>query len=171
MRPVSSLVLTLLLIALCGLCGVQWWRESELRRLAEKQRDDIVRHEATQMEQESRIKAADGEILRLTGSLAELRTNSVSKEEFEELKEAAENHVAVINKQNETILQQNENITKQNEALERFNAAVLQANETIKTLTNQRDDLAKRLNEVTAQYNKLANPGATPPAPAPAEGN
>ncbi|TLD71114.1 hypothetical protein FEM03_09375 [Phragmitibacter flavus] len=172
MRPVSSLVLTFLLIALCGLCGVQWWRENELRRIAEKQRDDLVRHEAVQMEQDARIKSADAEILRLTGSIADLRTNSVSKLEFDELKTAAEGHVATINRQNEIIVQQNESITKQNEALEKFNAAMLQANETIKTLTTQRDDLAKRINEVTEQYNKLANPGAAAaPAPAPPAGN
>ena len=167
MRPVSSLILTLLLIAICGLCGVQWWRESELRHIAEKQRDDLVRQEAVQLEQETRIKSADAEILRLTGSLAEMRTTSVAKQEFDELRTAAEGHVATINKQNGIIIEQNESIKKQNEMMEQFNASVLQANENIKILTAQRDDLARRLNELTAQYNKLANPaGATAATPA-----
>lgn len=159
MRPVSSYILSILLLAICGLCGYQWWRETELRRLAQNQRDELLRHEAKDVEQETRIKSADAEILRLTGTLSELRSTSVSKEEFEELKSAAESHVASINKQNEIILQQNEAIRKQNEIVEQLNSSVLKANDTIKRLVEQRDQLAQRLNDLTQRYNKLANPG------------
>lgn len=158
MRPIPSFILSILLMAISGLCGYQWWRETELRRLAETQRDELLRHEAKDVEQETRIKAADAEILRLTGTLSELRSTSVSKEEFEELKAAAESHVASINKQNAIILQQNEAIQKQNEIVEQLNASVVKANDTIKSLVEQRDQLAQRLNDLTQRYNKLANP-------------
>jgi|GEM_PF-1874154 len=154
MRPVPSLILTVLLLALCGLCGWQWWRENELRKIAKEQRDQIVRMEATVQEQDARIKAADAEVLRLTGSLAELRTNSVAKQDFDELKTAATQHVETINKQNEIIEQQNG-------VVEQLNASVLKANASIKSLASQRDELVKRVNDVTDQYNKLANPEGT----------
>lgn len=153
MRPVSSSILLVLLIALCGLCSWQWWRESDLRRIAIKQREDILRLETLNQEQEIRIKAADAEVLRLTGAMSELRSNSVPKTDFETLKEAALKNQENVEKQNAVILQQNG-------VLEQLNASVSKANDTIKKLAAERDALAQRINEVTEQYNKLAKPAS-----------
>lgn len=151
MRPVPNLILSLLLLALCGLCAWQWNRESRLRSLAAAQRDEVTALTTERDELQSRVKAADVEVLRITASLAELRGNSVSKE----------NHAQIL-KANTTLRdaasKQSMMITEQNELLAKQNTAMQQANESIKKLSAARDDLAKRLNEVTALYNKLPKP-------------
>jgi DNA repair exonuclease SbcCD ATPase subunit len=95
------------------------------------------------------VKAADGEVLRITASLAELRANSVAKEVHAEVLDAN----AMLQ---ENIIKQNTAITQQNELLTKQNAVIQQANEQGKKLAGERDELAKRLNEVTARYNQLA---------------
>ena len=152
MKPVPNIVLSLLLIALCGLCAWQWDRESKLRlqlkakvmalNVATTQRDEL----------EARVKAADAEVLRITASLAELRANSVSKETHSEALQANTLLRENIEKQNTAITQQNERLSKQN-------AAIQQLNDNLKKLATERDDLAKRLNDVTAMYNKAIKSG------------
>lgn len=151
MRPVPTFVLLLLLVALCGLCAWQWGRESKLREYALSQRDAATTLTAERDELETRVKAADGEILRLTGALSELRVTSVSKQEHDEV-------LAANTQMRESVEKQNLLLTQQNEAIQKQNEAIAKANESITKLAAERDDLAKRLNEVTAQYNKLANP-------------
>lgn len=151
MRPVPTFVLLSLLVALCGLCAWQWARESRLREYALSQRNAVTSLTAEREELETRVKAADGEILRLTGSVNELRTTSVSKLQHEEVLQANAQMRESVEKQNLLLVQQNEAIQKQNQA-------IAKANEGITRLSTERDDLARRLNEVTALYNKLANP-------------
>ena len=151
MRPVPNLILSLLLLALCGLCAWQWNRESRLRSLAAAQHDEITAITTERDELQSRVKAADAEVLRITASLAEQRASSVSKETHAEILQANMTLRDAANKQGTMITEQNELLAKQNTAMQ-------QANESIKKLSTARDDLAKRLNEVTALYNKLAKP-------------
>lgn len=151
MRPIPQTILIIFLVALCGLCIVQWQRESDLRKIATTQRDEIIGFEIEKQDADARIKAADAEILRLTGSLNELRTTSVSKQEFEDQAKLQEEMKAAFEKQNEIIKQQNEAVVKQN-------ASIAQMNESVKKLIGERDSLATRLNDVTSKYNKLANP-------------
>lgn len=141
-------LLFVLLLALCGLCGVQWWRESQLRQMAATQRDALLQITTKRDELESRVKAADAEILRINASLAELRANSISKQVHEEALQANTMLRDTISKQNTAIIQQNEALQKQNEAMQKANA-------TITRLAAERDDMVKRLNEVTAKYNAL----------------
>lgn len=148
MRPVPQSVLLTLLAALCGLCAVQWWRESSLRGMAVAQRGELVRLAAERDELAARVKAADAEILRLTGAITDLRTNSVSKQVHEETTRANAQLRESVGKQNAAIHEQNEALAKQN-------AAVAQANANVRKLAAERDDLARRINEVTALYNKL----------------
>ena len=166
MRPVSSTILVTLLAALCGLCTIQWYRESDLRQLGVELRNETTKLAGANQELENRVKAADAEILRLTGSLGELRQTSVSKAEHEEqtilnaqLREMAE-------KQNAAIKQQNESIEKQNALIEQANVAIKQGNDTVKKLTEERDAVSKKLNETVAKYNKLVGEGAKPTATA-----
>lgn len=148
MKPVPNILLLVLLIALCGLCAWQWDRESNLRLLL-KDKITAVNALTTQRDElETRVKAADAEVLRITASLAELRANSVSKDIHAEALQANTLLRENVTKQNAAITQQNELITRQNTSIQ-------QANESLKKLVIERDDLAKRINEVTAMYNKL----------------
>lgn len=148
MRPVPQSILIALLAALCGLCAAQWWRESELRGRAVAQGEELGRLMGERDELAARAKAADADILRLTAALTDLRTNSVARQEHDEVARAA-------GQLRETVEKQNAAIREQNEAIIRQNAAVEQANETIRRLAAERDGLARRVNEVTALYNKL----------------
>lgn len=148
MKPVPNIVLSLLLVGLCGLCVWQWDRESKLRALAASQRDQLTTLTSQRDELEARVKTADAEVLRLTSSLAELRAKSVSKDIHAEALKANSHLRENLVKQNTAITQQNELITKQNTSIQ-------QANESLRKLATERDELAKRLNDLTALYNKL----------------
>jgi len=148
MRPVPQSILIALLAALCGLCAVQWWRESGLRGIAVRQHGDLAKITGERDDLAARMKAVDAEILRLTAALTDLRANSVSQQVHEEVTRANQQLRDAVGKQNATIKEQNEAITNQNNA-------VRQANDNVKKLASERDDLAKRINEVTALYNKL----------------
>jgi len=148
MRPVPQTVLLVLLAALCGLCAVQWWRESALRETAVAQRAELARLSGERDELAGRMKAADAEILRLTAAQSDLRSNSVSKQVHEEVTRANAHLRESVEKQNAAIKEQNEALAKQN-------AAIQEANENIRKLAAERDGLARRVNEVTALYNKL----------------
>lgn len=148
MRPVPPALLLALLLGLCALCGVQWWRESVLRELAAGQARELAGAAAERGELVGRLKAADAEILRLTAAHSDLRSNSVSAQVHEEAIEAARNLREAAEKLGGAL-------RERDAALARQNAAVGQANESIRKLAAERDDLARRLNEVTARHNKL----------------
>lgn len=148
MRPVPQTVLLLLLAALCSLCAVQWWRESTLRETAMAQRADLARLSGERDELAGRMKAADAEILRLTAAQSDLRSNSVSKQVHEEVIRANGSLRESVEKQNAAIKERDESLAKQNAVIQR-------ADENIRKLAAERDDLARRANEVTALYNKL----------------
>ena len=150
MRPLPSSFLALLLLAFCALCAVQWHRETELRKIVAQQTVDMARLTSEREEIDARVMAADAEILRLTGALNDLRTNSVSRQEHEDVMQANAQMRSSIETQNKVIKEQNEKLTV-------ANASILQANETIKQLTTERDEAARKLNEVTVLYNKLAS--------------
>jgi len=152
MKPVPSSVLIVLLLALCGLCAWQWHRESQLRTLHLAALAEVIQLSTQRDELETRVKAADAEILRLTGALAELRANSVAKPLHEDV-------VAANTQMRETLGKTSAVITEQNERLAKANTAILQANENLKKVAAERDALAKKVNDVTALYNALAKKG------------
>lgn len=164
MRPVSSLILVTLLAAVTGLCTIQWYRESDLRQLGVELRQETTRLAGEKQELENRVKAADGEILRLTASLGELRQTSVSKQEHEEQTVLNTQLREMLEKQNAAIKQQNEAIERQNALIEQANATIKQGNESIKALTEERDTVTRKLNETVAKYNKLLSEGTRPPS-------
>lgn len=152
MKPVPSSVLIVLLLALCGLCAWQWHRESQLRTLHHAALAQVIQLSTQRDELETRVKAADAEILRLTGALAELRANSVAKPLHEDA-------LAANTQMRETLGKQNTAIQEQNDRLAEANTAILQANENLKKVAAERDALAKKVNDVTALYNALAKKG------------
>lgn len=149
MRPVPASFLLTLIVALCLLCAWQWNREVELRKVIADERSRLESLQVERDEIEARVRTADAAILQLTGSLNELRANSISKKEQEEVMGQNKRMSEVIGKQSTLITDQNASINK-------ANTAIQQANETIKKVTMERDGLAKQLNEVTARYNALA---------------
>ena len=151
MRPVPQSVLLSLLLAMCALCAWQWLREAALRGLAGRQFIQINNLQFTAHENDERIKAADAGILRLAGTLTELRANSIPATEQEELQQTSVRLREGFDKQTAVL-------DTQNGALIKSNTAIQQANATIQKLTGERDALTKRLNETTAKYNKLAKP-------------
>jgi len=152
MKPVPSSFLIVLLLALCGLCAWQWHRESELRLLLTAKLTEVQQLSVQRDELETRVKAADAEILRLTGALADLRANSVDKQLHEDV-------VAANAQMRENLGKTSAVITEQNERLAKANTAILQANENLKKVAAERDALAKKVNDVTALYNALAKKG------------
>jgi uncharacterized coiled-coil DUF342 family protein len=163
-RPVPLSILLLLLLSLCGLCAWQWKREDDFRDLTRRQQAEIASVRKELDDTSTRAKAADAEILRLTGSLSELRTSSVAKTQHEEVLEAAQ-------KMKDSILKQNAALKEQQDALAKASTSITAANETIKTLAAERDSVAKKLNALTLEFNKLANPekSANSPPPKPPE--
>jgi chromosome segregation ATPase len=136
------------MVALCLLCAWQWHRETELRKVVADQSSQLESLQAERDEIEARVRTADAAILQLTGSINELRANSITKKEQEEVMGQNKRMSEVIGKQSALITDQNAAITK-------ANTAIQQANETIKKVTLERDSLAKQLNDVTARYNAL----------------
>ena len=148
MRSFPQPLLFLLLLAMCGLCSVQWWRESQLRETANALRLDLARSTAECDKVNERAKAADGEILRLNSAINELRVNSVAKADLDAALDSA-------SRLREQVQKANQAITQQQSALEQQGAAIQKTNDTIKKTADERDDLARKANEITLKYNAL----------------
>lgn len=151
MKPVPQGVLLSLILTLCALCAWQWHREGSLRRISVQQGSELETLKAASQEADARIKAANSEILRLTGTVTELRANSIPIVQQEEMQQANLQLREGIAKQQAVLTEHHQSVTKANTAMQ-------QANGTIRQLAAERDALTKRLNEVTARYNKLAKP-------------
>ena len=155
MRSFSLKLLCLLVLALCGLCGVQWWRESQIRIIAVALRSDLATITAERDRLTERAKAADAEILRLNAAFTDLRANSVPKQDMETAIQAAAQLNSRIAAQNQALLRQNQILQQQNEAMQKANAS-------IQRIAAERDDLAKKSNEITARYNALVKGKSEP---------
>ena len=149
MKPVPSTVLCILILSLCALCAWQWHRENQLRQIASLLRTELEDVVAQRNELETRAKTADSEILRLTGTVAELRDQSVSLQVHNDL-------IAANTQMREALAEQNVAIKSQADTLIQANASILKANESVRNLTAERDGLAQKINEITAMYNALA---------------
>ena len=155
MRTFSITVLFFLLLGMCGLCVVQWTRETKLRETAISLRTDFQKASAERDQLNEHAKAADAEMLRVTSAFTELRTTSVPKADMDAAVEANTKLKEQIVTANQSITQQNEVLKKQNEALQQQATAIQKANDTIKKTAAERDDLANKVNEVTIKYNAL----------------
>ena len=151
MKPLPRSVLVALLLTFCALCAWQWHREAALRGIVSAQVAELTTLTADAAETAGRVMAANAEILRLTGTLAELRANSLPASEQQEIQQSHD-------RLREGYEQQTGVLNAQNGALTKANDAMQQANATIQKLTGEREALTKRLNETVAKYNKLAKP-------------
>ena len=158
-RPVPLGILLLLLLGLCGLCAWQWNREEQLRDLTRRQLAENADLRKSLDENSARAKAGDAEILRLTETLSDIKTASVSKSQYDEALAAAQ-------AMREGVLKQNAALKEQQEALLKANAAVAQANHAIEKTAAERDGFIQKLNALTLQYNKLVKRLQAEPAEA-----
>jgi chromosome segregation ATPase len=159
-RPVPLGILLLLLAGLCGLCAWQWNREELLRDLTRRQLAEISDLRKALDENSTHAKTADAEILRLTEALADIKTASVAKTQYDEA-------VAAAQTMREGVLKQNAALKEQQETLLKANAAMAQANQSIEKLTTDRAALTQKLNALTLEYNKLLKRLQTAPQTAP----
>jgi hypothetical protein len=158
MKPLPLKGLLGLLVALCLLCGWQFYREFGLREWNENLADRTVRLQVEVQELNSRAKAADAEYLRLTGALNELKATSIDRATHDAMVEANK-------KMAEGVEKQNAYISEQTNALEKAVAAVKQAQEQVAGLLKERDAVVKRLNDTVASYNKLVGEKKAAPQP------
>src|SRR4051812_20354077 len=132
MRPLPASFLITLILALCLLCAWQWHRETGLRNVVAAERSQVESLQVERDDIEARVRTADAAILQLTASLNELRANSVTKKEKEDV-------MGQNNRMSEVIGKQGALITEQNASINKANTAIQQANETIKKVTLERD--------------------------------
>src|SRR4051794_33922926 len=117
MRPVPASFMIILIVALCLLCSWQWHRETGLRKVVADERSQLESLQVERDEIEARVRTADAAILQLTGSLNELRANSVTKKEKEDVMGQNNRMSEVVAKQNALITDQNASINKANTAI------------------------------------------------------
>lgn len=135
-------LLMISVVALSALCVAQWVREADVRgrlREAQQQHGEAV---AALAGEKGRRETQEREVVRLT---------KLQQETAEALR-LAEARVAELAAQPAidpaAVAQRNTEVTAQNEAMAR-------QNEQLKKLTAERDDLVRRLNERTKEWNEL----------------
>lgn len=135
-------LLMISVVALSALCVAQWVREADVRgrlREAQQQHGEAV---AALAGEKGRRETQEREVVRLT---------KLQQETAEALR-LAEARVAELAAQPAVdpaaVAQRNAEVTAQNEAMAR-------QNEQLKKLTAERDDLVRRLNERTKEWNEL----------------
>ena len=151
MKSAPVPLLSCLLLALCVLCGWQWQRENSLRHISQHAQQELQQLRAEQAEREARVEAANAEILRLTGTLTELRAASVSRSELE----TAHNEQTRLQLE---LDQKSKVLAEQNAIVHQANRTIESANESIRRLTQERDATVQKLNALQAKYNQLAQP-------------
>lgn len=149
MKPGNPATFIVLTLALCALCGWQWNRESKLRALNLELATDLQSSQKERLELGEKLNASTAEILRLSAALTELRATPPTVEE------APDSAAPEVDRLNKIVAEQKAQLETRQAALDAAAGSVGKANESIRKLTGERDDLVKRLNEVTAKYNAL----------------
>ncbi|MEN9285293.1 MAG: hypothetical protein RLZZ179_2786 [Verrucomicrobiota bacterium] len=129
-------------VALSALCVAQWVREADVRgrlREAQQQHGEAV---AALAGEKGRRETQEREVVRLT-KLQQETAEALRLAEAKTAELAAQPAVDPA-----AVAQRNAEVTAQNEAMAR-------QNEQLKKLTAERDDLVRRLNERTKEWNEL----------------
>lgn len=149
MKSGNSSSLIVLTLALCALCGWQWNRESKLRALNLKLATDLQSSQKERLELGEKLNASTAEILQLSGTLTEHRATPPAVET------APDTAAPEVDSLKKMVAEQKAQLEARQAALDAAAGSVGKANESIRKLTGERDDLVRRLNEVTAKYNAL----------------
>jgi hypothetical protein len=129
-------------VALSALCVAQWVREADVRgrlREAQQQHGEAV---AALAGEKGRRETQEREVVRLT-KLQQETAEALRLAEAKTAELAAQPAVDPA-----AVAQRNAEVTAQNEAMAR-------QNDQLKKLTAERDDLVRRLNERTKEWNEL----------------
>jgi hypothetical protein len=135
-------LLMISVVALSALCVAQWVREADVRgrlREAQQQHGEAV---AALAGEKGRRETQEREVVRLT-KLQQETAEALRLAEAKTAELAAQPAVDPA-----AVAQRNAEVTAQNEAMAR-------QNEQLKKLTAERDDLVRRLNERTKEWNEL----------------
>ncbi len=153
----------MLLLALCGLCALQWTREFGLRKEIEELTIDHHWQQSELARQQALLDTWEAEIAGLTRQLSQLRKQSAKRmaaveAERDKLSAAlarARGMEGAIDEAGERIEQANERIRLQNERIAELVARLEAQQESLDGLRAQRDELVRQLNERTEAYNAL----------------
>jgi uncharacterized phage infection (PIP) family protein YhgE len=140
MKPVPLWFLLALLLGLTGLCVWQWHREFSLRTEYSLQQSQLQRTEIARHELESRVKAADMEILNLTATIAVLKRSTISAEKLASAETQAAKAIEALKQRDEAIAAQNK--------------LIQQANANLSQVSSERDKAVLKLNEQTKKLNQ-----------------
>lgn len=135
-------LLMISVVALSALCVAQWVREADVRgrlREAQQQHGEAV---AALAGEKGRRETQEREVVRLT-KLQQETAEALRLAEAKTAELAAQPAVDPA-----AVAQRNAEVTAQNEAMAR-------QNDQLKKLTAERDDLVRRLNERTKEWNEL----------------
>lgn len=170
MKKALPLVVMALALALCGLCVVQWVRESHLRA----QIRTITRENADKATAigglETRLKAWEADIQRLSDRVAELKAaegthqvtlattrRSLQKAEIDlaQAREELDAFKTAVDSQNANLERQNASIARQNKVIEEQNGLLKQLGEERNQAVEQLNARTREFNDVVEKYNAL----------------
>jgi len=171
---VKKLVQGLLMIsvlALCGLCVAQWWREARYRQAVESLHGQLDDEHRLRVEAEKKITALEQENARIIQLRADTEAKLLELSETFRLtqEDQLQRGTSIILLTNEMLLAKEKALAldlalknaraalaAQSNAVGGSNEIISAANERLKKLTAQRDAAIREANERTKAYNELA---------------
>ena len=147
--PLAAAVMTILLAAICVW---QWQRETRIQRHCEVAIDRANRAEAMAAAEQQRADTQTSRNLDAAGRIEELnRAFATMHAELETLRQAAADREAMA----ESVARARAAIEDANKTIATHNAAVAGHNATVQQLQAERDELVRKLNDRTREYNTL----------------
>jgi len=170
MKAILYSLLAIIVLGLCGVCGVQWQREFLLNAKIKELTDQLIAENKLRIEFEEKAFRFEQEIARITQLRNE--TEAALLEATEQVKLLTEDQtargysIAVLmrevvmtsreldsykqqaGKGTDALKDRNTEVTAQNAAIEKANASMRQ-------LASERDDLIDKLNTRTREFNEL----------------
>ncbi|HAM72853.1 MAG TPA: hypothetical protein DCM86_14525 [Verrucomicrobiales bacterium] len=155
--------LSLLIVALSVVCGIQWRREASLVQglnslSGEKASIDRDRQGALQQIQQWEVEnhRLESRIAELSSLLETNRTELAAAQRGQRKAEIeVERLTADVAAHRAAIEQQNTNLKRQNEVIARQSESIREQNEVVKRVVGERDDMVRQLNERTREYNAM----------------
>lgn len=170
MKRLLTTLLILISLGLCGVCLVQWQRESRLRGHIDDLAKRLIAENNMRIDAERKVREYEREIARLTELRAEVEAKlvEVSREyndlsadsvargisiaiymrELAQVQHGLEATQLAFGKGSEALKEHNSVVTSQNSAMEK-------QNQLLKQLVEERNDAISKLNARTREFNEL----------------
>jgi chromosome segregation ATPase len=170
MKKPLPLVVMALALALCGLCLVQWVREANLRKQLGTLTQENADKTSTIATLESRLKAWEADIQRLSARVDELkaaesthnaalilaeRARAKTEIDLVQSREEADAYKKGFDAQNENLKRQNASIAQQNQVIEEQNGLLKELGEERNKAVEQLNARTRDFNGVVEKYNAL----------------